>query len=91
MAMSLPLGDARAAWRTGRAEHRARPPRTPLIVKLARFAARRLPSFAQARRIALSLGGFSALTASAWTLHTAAGLAAAGVSLLVLEYLAGGE
>lgn len=36
--------------------------------------------------------GFGALTASAWTwLGTSAGLAAGGVSLLIIEALSGGE
>lgn len=44
-----------------------------------------------ARTAALSVAGFGCLTAAAWTLHTAAGLTAAGLSLLALEALSGGE
>ncbi|MFI9235779.1 hypothetical protein [Streptomyces sp. NPDC053079] len=43
-----------------------------------------------ARTGVLTLSGFGALTASAWTAFgTPAGLAASGVALLVLEYLTG--
>jgi len=38
-------------------------------------------------RTALTLAGLACLTAAAWVLHVAAGLAVAGVSLLVVEYL----
>lgn len=40
-----------------------------------------------ARAAALTVGGFGCLVAAAWTLHPVAGLAAAGVSLLLLEWL----
>lgn len=39
------------------------------------------------RTAILSVGGFGLLSAAAWTLHVAAGLAVAGLSLLVLEWL----
>jgi hypothetical protein len=44
-----------------------------------------------ARTPALSIAGFGCITAAAWTLHTAAGLLMAGVSLLILEALGGEE
>lgn len=45
-----------------------------------------------ARSAVLTLTGFGALTASAWTgLGTWAGLAAGGLSCLVVEYLTGEE
>lgn len=37
---------------------------------------------------ALNVAGFGGLTASAWTLHLAAGLAALGLSCLILGALA---
>lgn len=51
---------------------------------------RRIVSRLQAARTALlSVAGFGTLTASAWTAWgVAPGLAAAGASILVLEYLA---
>lgn len=45
-----------------------------------------------ARTELLTLGGFGSLTASAWTAFgLAAGLAALGVSALVIEFLTGDE
>lgn len=81
------------AFRVERAAVKSTPrrPRTPLTVRAARVLARRLPSWAALRTLLLSIGGFGMLTAAAWTLHVAAGLAAAGVSLLILEALSGGE
>lgn len=68
-----------------------RPPRTPLTIRAARAAARLLPRWATIRTATLSAGGFGLLTTAAWHLHTVAGLATAGVSLLILEALSGGE
>lgn len=68
-----------------------RRPRIPLTVRAARFLARRLPAWAAIRTLLLSLAGFGMLTAAAWQLHTAAGLAVGGVSLLILESLSGGD
>lgn len=81
------------AFTTTRAEAAAkpRPPRVPLTIRAARFAARRLPRWRTIRTAVLSVAGFGMLTAAAWTLHLAAGLAAGGVSLLILEALSGGE
>lgn len=79
-----------------RVERRARtaavrPPRIPYTVRAARWLARRLPSWAALRTLLLSVAGFGMLTAAAWTLHLAAGLAVGGISLLILESLSGGE
>lgn len=50
------------------------------------------PLWAQARTSVLTVAGFAGLTAAAWTgLGTAAGLAAGGVSCLLLEFLSGEE
>jgi hypothetical protein len=68
-----------------------RAPRIPYTVRAARWLARRLPAWHALRTLLLSVAGFGLLTAAAWTLHVAAGLAVAGVSLLVLEALSGGE
>lgn len=46
------------------------------------------PLWTQARTAVLTVAGFGGLTASAWTgLGTWAGLAAGGLSCLVIEYL----
>lgn len=47
----------------------------------------RLPKLDSVRSTVLTLGGLGALSTSAWMLATPAGVAAAGVSLLLLEWL----
>lgn len=47
----------------------------------------RLPRLDTVRSWALTLGGLAALSTSAWMLATPAGVATAGVSLLLLEWL----
>jgi hydrogenase/urease accessory protein HupE len=69
----------------------AAPAREPLLATLGRLAARLVVALPRARTAALSVGGFGCLTAAAWMVAVPAGLAAAGVSLLVLEYLSGEE
>lgn len=76
--------------KTAIANAKPRPPRTPLLVRAVRLAAKVLPRWATIRTAALSVTGFGLLTAAAWTLHLTAGLAVAGVSLLILEALTGG-
>ncbi|MEV0382874.1 hypothetical protein [Nonomuraea sp. NPDC050643] len=68
-----------------------RAPRVPYTVRAARWLARRLPAWPALRTLLLSLAGFGMLTAAAWTLHLAAGLAVGGISILILESLSGGE
>ncbi|MET8862286.1 hypothetical protein ABZW11_04925 [Nonomuraea sp. NPDC004580] len=46
-----------------------------------------MPSRDQVRAV-LTVAGLACLVAAAWVLHLAAGLAVAGVCLLVVEYLA---
>lgn len=78
-----------SAFRAQRAVANPKRNRTPLLAHLGRLAARALPSWQGLRTFTLSLAGFGALTAAAWTIALPAGLAAAGVSLLLLEYLTG--
>jgi hypothetical protein len=66
----------------------ARAARRPLLATLAVLAARVVAAVPRARTALLSVAGFGCLTAAAWSIAVPAGLAAAGVSLLVLEYLA---
>lgn len=80
-----------SAFRSERQAATARPPRTPLTVRAARRLARILPRWSTIRTATLSISGFGLITAAAWHLHTVAGLATAGVSLLILEALSGGE
>jgi hypothetical protein len=72
-----------------RAADRLRPARQrrPVLARLGRVAA--LAAGKLSRTAVLSVSGFGFLSAGAWTLHVAAGLAAIGMSLLVLEYLSG--
>ncbi len=53
--------------------------------------ARAVARWTGARTPVLTVGGFGFLSAAAWTLHVAAGLAAIGVALLILEYLTSSE
>lgn len=62
-------------------------PRTPLLVIVARWAARLLVALPRLRTAVLAVAGFGCLCAAAWMVAVPLGLAAAGVSLLVLEWL----
>lgn len=75
------------AFRAERANRRPRRPRTPLLVRAGRLTARILPSLHALRTAVLSLTGLGCLTAAAWTVALPLGLAALGVSALVIEYL----
>lgn len=92
--MATPDATGSAFWQAfhaTRATATPRTPRTPLTVRAAHALARTLPRWTTIRTAALSTAGFGLLTGAAWTLHTAAGLAVGGASLLVLEALSGGE
>lgn len=77
----------RTAFRTERATVRPRPPRTPLLVHAGRAAGRLVTLLPRLRTAAFSIGGLAGITAGAFQVHTGLGLAAGGLSLLVLEYL----
>lgn len=81
------LGTFTTAFKDERAITHRRTPRIPLLVRAGRLAGRLLPSLLALRTLLLSVCGFALITAAFWTLNLAAGLAAAGISLLVLEYL----
>jgi hypothetical protein len=81
------LGTLTSAYAAERSARRPRRTRTPLLVHAGRLAARVLPRWATIRTLLLSLAGFGCLTAAAWSVATWAGLAVAGVSLLLIEYL----
>jgi hypothetical protein len=70
--------------------------RTPVLVVLAgvlatvaRFAARRLPRWAQVRTAVMAFTAFGLITAAAWMIAVPLGLLSAGLSLLVIEALSG--
>lgn len=77
--------------RAARAARRAnRQPRTPLAVHLARALARAVPSstaLRTLRTVLLSLAGLGLLSYAAWLWLHPLGYAAAGLSLLAVEYL----
>jgi hypothetical protein len=79
------------AYRTERATTHTKPRRTPLLVHIGRAAARLLPRWRQLRTIVLSLAGFGLISAAAWTVALPLGLLAAGISVLVIEYLTTGD
>lgn len=56
-------------------------------VRTIRLPALRLPALASFRQAVLTVGGFGSLTGAAWTQGLGWGLAAGGVSLLLLEWL----
>jgi hypothetical protein len=90
--MATPAASSfRQAFTSERQAAAARPLRTPLTIRAARRLARILPRWSTIRTATLSVSGFGLITAAAWHLHTVAGLATAGVSLLILEALSGGE
>jgi hypothetical protein len=58
-------------------------------VKAARLAARLLPRWDAVRRVTLHLAGLGAIDYALYEVAAPAGIAAAGVSLLLLDFLAG--
>jgi hypothetical protein len=92
MAMMAAL---QAAYRDQRATRRPRTPRTPVTVRLARavghLAGRALPRLAALRRTVFVTAGFGTLDYAAWQVSHIAGCAAIGVSLLLLDWLTGGD
>ena len=77
-------------FKAERANRAPRRPRTPLLTRVAKLAAHTLPSWSALRMFVLTVAGLGLLTGAAWTVCLALGLAAAGVSLLLLEWLLSG-
>jgi hypothetical protein len=67
------------------------PKRRPALALVGRQLARLTATLPRIRTAAFAVGGFGLLSAAAWTVAVPLGLAAAGLSLLVLEYLSGEE
>jgi hypothetical protein len=82
-------GDAFAAEQARLRVARPVPKREPLLAAAGRLAARAVAGLPRLRTAAMSVGGFGCLVAAAWMVAVPAGLAAAGCSLLLLEYLSG--
>lgn len=85
--MALQATSFGQAYKAARANRPPRQQRPPILATLGRLLGRLLPTWAAVRTLVLSLAGFGLLVTAAFTLHVAAGLAASGVCLLVLEYL----
>jgi hypothetical protein len=85
------LAAATAAFQAERGKTRRRPSRSPFTVRAAAVAGRLLPRWERFRRTCLVVAGFGSLTAAAWLVAVPAGLVAAGVSLLLLDFLSAGD
>lgn len=86
---------AMEAFKAGREARTARTRRPALavlgagVLALVTVLGQRLPGFAALRTAVLAVGGLGCLSAAAWLVAVPFGLAAAGLSLLVLEWLTG--
>jgi len=63
--------------------------RTPVLAVAGRLAAKAMARLAATRTAVLQLSGFGLLDAAAWQFGAVWGLAAAGLSLLALDFLNG--
>lgn len=82
------VSEAYADGRATRAVSRAHR-RSSVTRRLARLAGRRLPSWPELRSTVLQITGLGCVDAAMFAWDTIPGLVATGVSLLVLEWLAG--
>lgn len=83
---TIPLS---GAWRQGRAARQPAPRRTPVLLRVAAWAGRTLPTWKRARTAVMQWGAFTAGDVALWGLDWRAGLGGVFVSLLVLEALGG--
>lgn len=86
------------AYRTERAKldvNGHRPPRTPILTRMAiataTFAGRHLPRWRRARSAIVQTAGLACVTVAAGMVFVPLGVLAAGLSLLVLDYLVTAE
>lgn len=78
------------AWKTGRATRTTRPRRTPILIQVATWAGRNLPTWRRARTAVMQTGAFGAACFGLFQAgYTLAGFIGISVSLLVLEALGG--
>lgn len=89
--MTMAWGTARAAYANERATRKAATakPRIPLAVRAGRLAAKLTPRWATIRAFALDTGGLGLLSFAAWEIAHPAGIAAAGISCLLLSWRSG--
>jgi hypothetical protein len=87
------LGTLRSSYRTARPDASPKPRRRPLLelaaVAIGHLAARLTPNWSALRTLVLSVAGFGCLDTAAYQWNQTFGIAACGVSLLVLEALSG--
>lgn len=76
-------------WAAARAGRPKRPRRTPLLLALVAYLARKLPAWKRVRTAAMQTAGFGAIDAGLLGWHWIAGAIGVGVSLLLLEALGG--
>ena len=76
------------AYRLARTQ-KVRKPRESLVLRLARYAATKLPEFSQVRTVALQLSGIGLVDLAAYRFNVTLGVLAIGVSLFVIEALSG--
>lgn len=77
-----------AGWAAGRAERKTAT-RTPVLPTVARWLSARVPRWSRARSTVLQVGAFALIDYAAFEWHHLVGIAAAGVSLFILEALGG--
>lgn len=77
------------AWRTGRATRTVRPRRTPVLIRLATWAGRNLPTWKRARTAVMQTGAVAAGVYGLFEWTTVAGWIGLCVGLFVLEALGG--
>lgn len=76
------------AYRLARTQ-KVRKPRESLVLRLARFMAKKLPDASQVRTTALQLSGIGLVDYSAFRLNITLGVFVIGASLFVIEALSG--
>ncbi len=81
-----------SSWTQARGARQVRPPRPPLLLLFVGWLARRLPSLAKARTAVMQFAAFGLIDYATWEyVGHGWGLAAAGLSLFVLEALLSGD
>lgn len=76
-----------AAWAAGRAQRRDKTARTPVLAAVVQAVARRAPSWKRTRTSVYTLGGLGLIDYAVYEWNHLAGYAAAGLSLLILEWV----
>lgn len=78
-----------AAWGRGREARARKPRRTPVLMRMATWAGRTLPTWKRARTATMQVSAFALIDWALFEWALIPGLIGAGVALLVLEALGG--